>query len=147
MKQLLIIKTNSAKMDVIFLMSIFRLYPGLKMSFEQNSFRKDLFLSACFCCDSRLSLREMDQKFKTGGTIGYGNSYMEFLFRHFKIFRLRATLHDAFRAVRAQCVKRHGYCYVIIPGPISCLLGHVTGLLFCPHVKVFLPSIFNSVDF
>ena len=50
-------------MDVLFLISIFRLYPGLKMSFEHNSDRKNLFLSACFCWDSRLSLHEMDQKF------------------------------------------------------------------------------------
>ena len=62
-------------------MSIFRLYLGLKMSFEHNSVRKNLFLSACFCWDSRHSLREMDQKFKFGGTIGYGDSYLEFLFR------------------------------------------------------------------
>ena len=32
-------------------------------------------------------------------------------------------------------------------GPNSCLLGHVTGLFFCPYVKNFLPSIYNSVDF
>ena len=32
-------------------------------------------------------------------------------------------------------------------GPNSCLLGHVTGLLFCLYVKLILPSIFNSVDF
>ena len=32
-------------------------------------------------------------------------------------------------------------------GPNSCLLGHVTGPLFCLYVKLFLPSIFNSVDF
>ena len=32
-------------------------------------------------------------------------------------------------------------------GPNSCLLGHVTGLLFCLYVKFILPSIFNSVDF
>ena len=32
-------------------------------------------------------------------------------------------------------------------GPNACLLGHVTGLLFCLYVKFFLPSIFNSVDF
>ena len=31
--------------------------------------------------------------------------------------------------------------------PNSCLLGHVTGLLFCLYVKNFLPSIFKSVDF
>ena len=51
-------------MDVLFLISIFRLYPGLKMSIEHNSVRKSLFLSGCFCWDSSLSLREMDQKFK-----------------------------------------------------------------------------------
>ena len=28
-----------------------------------------------------------------------------------------------------------------------CLLGHVTGLLFCLYVKIFLPSIFNLIDF
>ena len=32
-------------------------------------------------------------------------------------------------------------------GPNSCWLGHVTGLIFCLYVKIFLPSIFNSVDF
>ena len=48
-------------MDVICLMVILGLYSGLKMSFEHNSVRKNLFLSACFCWDSRLSLREMDQ--------------------------------------------------------------------------------------
>ena len=134
-------------MDVLFLMSIFRLYPGFKMSFEHNSVRKNLFLSACFCWDSRLSLRETDQKFKFGGTIGYGDSYLEFLFRDFKIFRLHALLHDAAGAMRAHSVKGPGYCYMIGRGPNSSLLGHVTGLLFCLYVKIFLPSFFNSVDF
>ena len=57
-------------MDVLFLISIFWLYPGYKMTFEHNSVRKNLFLSACFCWDSGLSLREMDQKCKFGGLIG-----------------------------------------------------------------------------
>ena len=80
------------------------------MSFEHNSVRKSLLLSACFYWDSRLSLSEMDQKFKFGGTIGYGNSYLEFLFRHFKVFRLHAILHDAAAEVRAQSGKGPGYC-------------------------------------
>ena len=63
-------------MDVLFLISIFRLYSGLKMSIEHNSVRKNLFLRACFCWKSKISLREMDQKFKFGGTIGYGGSYL-----------------------------------------------------------------------
>ena len=126
-------------------MSIFRLYPGLNLSFEYNSVRKNLFLSACFCWESRLSPREMDQKFKFRGTIGYGNSYLELF--HLKIFRLHAILHDAAEAVRAYSGKGPGYCYMIGRGPNSCLLGHVTGLLFCLYVNIILPSIFNSVDF
>ena len=117
-------------MDVLFFMSFFRLYPGLKKSFEHNSVRKNLFLSACFCWDSRLYLREMDQKFKFGGTIGYGDPYLDSIFRYSKVFRLHANLHDAAGAVRVHSVKGPGYCYMIGRGPNSCLLGHVTGLIF-----------------
>ena len=104
-------------MDVLFLLSIFRLYPGMKVSFEHNSIRKNLFLSASLCWDSRLSLGDMEQKIKLGGTIGYVNSYLEFLFRHFKIFRLHAVLHDTARTVRAHSGKGRGYCYMIGRGP------------------------------
>ena len=134
-------------MDVLFLMSIFRLYPGSKMSFEHNSVRKNLLLSACFCWDSRLSLRQMDQKVKFGGTIGYGDSYLDSVFRYSKVFRQHAILHDAAGAVRAHSGKRPGYCYMIGRGSNSCLLGHVIGLLFCLYIKIFLPSIFNLIDF
>ena len=133
-------------MDVLFLMSIFRLYLGLKKSFEHNSVCKNLILSACFCWDSRLFLRGMDQKYKFGGTIGYGDSYLEFLFRHFKVIRLHTILPDAAGAMRAYSGKGLGYCYRNGRGPNSCLLGHVTGLLLCLYVLIFLPSIFIDVD-
>ena len=89
----------------------------------------------------------MDQNFKFGGTIGYGELYLEFLFRNFKVFRLPAILHDAAGALRAHSGKGPVHCYMSDRGPNSCLLGHVTALLFCLYVKLFLPSIFNSVDF
>ena len=134
-------------MDVLFLISVFRLHPGLKMSFEHNSVRKNLFPRACSCWDSGLSLREMDRKFDFGGPIGYGNSCLDSVFRYSKVFRLRAILHDAAGAVRSHCGKGPGYCYMIGRGPNFCLLGHVTRLLFCVYVKLFLPSISNFVDF
>ena len=87
-------------MDVLFLISVSRLYPGLKMSIEHNSVRKNLFLSACFCWDSGISSCEMDRKFKLGGLIGYGNSCLDSVFRYSKVFRLHALLHDAAGAVR-----------------------------------------------
>ena len=89
----------------------------------------------------------MDQKLKFGGLIGYGNFYLDSVFRYSKVFRLHAKLHDAAGAVRAQIGKGPGYCYMIGRGPNSCLLGHVSGPLFCLCVKLSLPSIFNSVDF
>ena len=134
-------------MDVIFLQSFFRLNPGLQMSFEHKSVCKNLFLSACFCWDSGLYLREVDQKLKFGGLIGYGNYCLDSVFCYSKIFRLLAILHDAAGAVRLPTGNGPGYCYMIGRGPNCCLLGHVTGLLFCLHVKIFSPSIFNLIDF
>ena len=134
-------------MDVLSLISVFRLYPGLKVSFEHNSVRKNQFLSACFCWNSRLSLLKMDQKFSFGGLIGYGNSCLDSVFRYSKVFRVHAILHDAAEAVRSHSGKGPGYCYMIGHGPFFCLLAHVTGLIFCLYVKVFLPYIFKSVDF
>ena len=127
-------------------MSIFRLYPRFKMSFQHNSVCKNIFLGACFCWDSRLSLREMNQKFKFGGTIGYGDSYLDSVFCYSNLFRLHSTLHDAAGAVQLQTGKGPGYCYMAGRCPNCCLLGHVTGLLFCLYVKTFLSSIFKLLD-
>ena len=117
-------------MDVLFLIGVFRLYPGLKVTFKHNSVRKNLFLSACFCWDSGLSLREMDQKLELGGFIGYGNSCLGSVFRYSIVFTLHEILHDAVRAVRTHSGKGPGYCYMIGRGPDSCLLGHVTDSSF-----------------
>ena len=89
----------------------------------------------------------MKQKFKFGGLIDYGNSYLDSVFRYSKVFRLHAILRDAAGAVRSHCGKGPGYCYMIGGGPNSRLLGHATGLLFRLYVKLFLLFIFNSVDF
>ena len=60
-----------------------------------------------------------------------------------KLFRLHAISQDAAGAVRSYSGEGPGYCYMIGRGPNSCLLGHVTGLLICLYVKLFLPSIFQ----
>ena len=134
-------------MDIFFLISVLRLYPGFKKSFEHNSVRKNLFVSACFCWDSGFSLREMNQKFIFGGLIGYGSSCLDSVFLYSKVFRLHAILHDAAGAVRSHSGEGPGYCNMIGRGPNSSLLGHVTGLLSCLYVKLSLTFIFNSVDF
>ena len=93
------------------------------MSFEHNSVRKNLFLSACFSWASGLCLREMEQNLKIGGLNGYGKSYLDSVFRYSKVFRLHAILHDAAGAVRAHTGKGPGYCYMTGRGPIlACMV-------------------------
>ena len=123
----------------------------MKITFKHYSVRKNLLLSvsfgvSCFCWGSALSLGEMDQKIKFVGLIGFGNSCLDSVFRYSKVFRLHGILHDAAGTLRSHSGKGPGYCYVIGRGPISCLLGYVNGLLFRLYVKIFLPSIFNSVE-
>ena len=88
----------------------FRLYPGIKLSFEPNSARKNSSLSANFCWDSRLSLLEVDQKHKISGIIRYHESYWDSLFHHFKVSRLHSMLHDAAGAVRPLSGKSLRCC-------------------------------------
>ena len=100
MKQLIAFETNSVKKGCSLSKELFRLDQEINMSFEHNSVRKNLLLSAGFCCVSRLSSPEVDQKFISGGTIGYGDSYLEYIICRSKVFRLYALLHDAAEAVR-----------------------------------------------
>ena len=72
---------------------------------------------------------------------------MDSVYRYSKVFKLHAIIQDAAGAVRLQTGKGPGYCYIIGRGANCCLLGHVTGILICPYVKIFLPSIFNLPDF
>ena len=68
-------------MDVIFLVNIFRFYLKVKSKFFHNCTQENLFLSTCYYWDSNICLREMDQKFLHGGKIGYGDSYLDSVFR------------------------------------------------------------------
>ena len=102
-----------SEMDFLCLMSILRLYPGLKMTFEHTTVRINLFLTACFCWDAKLSFCEMDQKTNFSGTIVYGDSYLNFLCHHFEAFRLHATLHDAAGNAQTQEGKDASNRYMI----------------------------------
>ena len=75
-----------------------------------------------------------------------GDSYMDFVFCHSKVFKLQALLLDAAGAMQSHSGKCHGYFYMIRRGPNCFLLCHVTGLIFCLQVKPSLPIIFNCVD-
>ena len=123
------------------------MYPGLKMSFEHIGARKNAVVSAWLYWNARLSSREMDQKLENCGTIGYGDSHLEFMFCQINVLRIYAILHDAAGALRTQNYKSQGYCYMIGGGPKSCVLVHVTRLLRCLYIELSLPAIFKSFDY
>ena len=120
---------------------------SLKLPFRHNSARKNVFLSACYIWNDKVSLRELEQKFPLGGLLGYIDFYLDCILFFSKVFRLHAILHDAAGTVRSHTGKGPGYCFMIGQGPNSCLFGQVTGIIFCLYVKFFLTSIFDSVDF
>ena len=132
---------------VLFLVNVFRFYTGMKLGSTKNTVRKNLFLSACHCLEQKISLLEMDQEFPSWGSIGYGDSNLENIFRFSKVFRLHAILHDTAGCLYLHNGKGPGSFCLIGRGPNSCLLGHVTGLLYCLYLKLFRPSNFNLVDF
>ena len=68
-------------------------------------FATNFLLGACWCWDDKFCLREMDQKFEFGGTTGFGDSYLVFLFCHFNVFRLHSKLHVAAGLRRSHSVK------------------------------------------
>ena len=86
-------------MDVMFLVNVFQLYFDVKSNFSHNCTRKNLFPGACYYWEGIISLREVDQKFSHGGNNGFGDSYLDSVFRYSKVFRLHAILHDAAGAV------------------------------------------------
>ena len=147
MKQLFIIKTNAVKNGCFLSNEHVTVGRGLKLSFEHKKVSENLFLSARFCWDFRLFSRKMDHIFTLGGNFGCGDSYLEFFFRQFKLFKLHVLLYDAAGAKKALSGKGPGYCYVIGRKPISGLFRQVTRLLFCLYVNLFLPSICKSLDF
>ena len=82
-------------MDVIFLVKIFRLYLKVKAKLFHNCTQKILFLSACYRWDGTISLRELNQKNLHGGKIGYGDSYLVYVFRYSKVFLTAALTSGA----------------------------------------------------
>ena len=100
-------------MYVAFLANIFRLYLKVKSKFLYNGTRKNLFLSACNYWDGTISLRKVDQKFLHDGKIVYGDSYLDCVLCHSKVFGLHAILHDAAGAVRLHTGEEPVNCDMV----------------------------------
>ena len=137
-----LLKRISSGINLSLLGSFLRYCSRVKLSFDYNSSRKHVFLSACRCWDDRNVSLQMDQKFKLDGTIGCRASYWEFFISHSKVFR-HAILHDAAGAAGSHSREGLGFCYKVWQRPKFFFIGHVTGQLFCLNVKLFITLSFN----
>ena len=118
---------------------ISRIYP-------ENSNRKNYFLAACKSLDNYVILDVADNDRIYGGIIGMDNSRLDYFLKHFKIFRMHAVLHDAAGYMREVHNTGPGYCYALENFPInSCVLGHISGLMFCMWQKLF-NSLYKQFD-
>ena len=136
-------------MHVLFLLSFFRYKSRKKPTFEHNSVQKDKMYFYVHVDIKIIDFRyvRLTKKVIFGGNHGYGYLYLEFITCRSKNFRLHTKLHDTVGAMLSRSVEGPGYCFMIGPGPISCMLSHVLGLLFCLYVKLTLLYFFNSADF
>ena len=86
----------------------------------------------------------MDQEHASGGILSF---VFGLRFLLLKVSGQLAKQYLAAGAVRSLTGRRLGYCFMIGPAPNSSLVGHVIGTFLHLHVELFLPSIFNFVNF
>ena len=98
-------------MNVQKLNEVLRNFDLIKHDFSSNTKRKNYFLCTCIVLDPNINLKEMDQKLRFGGLIGYGNSCMDYFFCKFKNFQTSCNLHDAAGSVNSTTYKGPGYFY------------------------------------
>ena len=117
--------------------------------FQKNSKRKNFFLACCFSISSEVDLLEIDRQAPFGGLIGIGDSTLETVFNGLKCFRMHAVLHDASAFMKTMYSRGARFCYVFksdtIP-PNSCLLGHITGIVYCLYLKFYNSKLFRDFD-
>ena len=116
--------------------------------FADNTERKNYLLAVFYSHDPCVDLEVVNERAPFGGIIGIGNSKLENIFGNFKIFKLHAVLLDAAGFMRTNYSKGPGYIYFSNRFNClnSCLLGHVSGIVYCVYISTVLRKIYNKID-
>ena len=146
-KKLFLIKTNPVRKGCFLSKERFPIVPGIESVILTQWCSQQLISKCKFLLGFWTFLTWDGPKFWKWWTHWLWSSCLDSFVSLLELFRLHAILHQAAAGVRTHSGKGPDYCYMIARGPNSCLLDRVTGLLFCLHVKLFLPWIFNSVAF
>ena len=111
--------------------------------FPKNSRRKNAFLAVCYSINKEVNLHFVNEMAEFGGLIGPGNRFLDRYFTYFKLFQLHAFFHDAFAFMKSNYNVGPDYIYALSEKPIfanSMFLGHITGLTYWFHMKVYKSS-------
>lgn len=109
--------------------------------------RKRLFHAACKTVlgENLYQRNKIDMEAPYGGLIGMNNSFLESFLKYSKTMRVHAALHDAFGFCKTNYDKGPGYSYVIPLPWNSCLLGHLTGILYVVYIRLRHFGLFEDV--
>ena len=120
----------------------------VKKHFEDNTERKNFFLAVCYFHDPIVDLKLINEKAPFGGIIGIGDSKLEKVFGKFKIFKLHAVLHDAAGFMKTNYSMGPGYVYFSnqFSRLNSCLLGHVSGIIYCIYLSIVYKKVYESFN-
>ena len=118
-------------------------YEAIETKFCRKSTRQKYFLAACLLFDPNIDLNIALKLRPYGGTIGIDNSSLDNYLKFSKVLRLHAILHDAAGFVKEYSGKGPGYGYTVY-SPLSwCIIGHLSGVLFCIAAKLINRRFFN----
>ena len=138
-------EANAIKIGHCFCFQPFTIPRRTRIVIRKKCVRKNLDIGACFCLKGWFSVREMYQKFHLVGV--FGKRYLAFVFFCYsKVFRLHSLKYDAAAEVLLNFDDKIGYCYMIGRELKTSLLGCFIGLLFSPHRRLLLSSIFSSFN-
>lgn len=133
--------------DILLLHNTFKIEIESNPEFENKNKRLLYFLAACSLFDSELDLPIALKLRPHGGLIGIDDSSLDTVLKHSKVFRLHAILHDAAGFVKDYNSKGPGYIYAFGSGSLnSCILGHLSGLIFCLYLKLFRSKTFRMLE-
>ena len=130
------------------LKNIHEKYLSISTSYPKESVRFNYFLAASEYF-SELDSFDHDIALKKrpyGGLIGIDISSLDKYLKVSKILRLHAILHDAGGFIYEMYNQGPGYCYMLPWKSSNCFSGHLSGILFCLYIKIFHPSIFQSLE-
>lgn len=122
-----------------------RIFQNLSDEFADVGVRRKYFLAACQMWNPNVDLNFARKLRPYGGLIGIDNSSLDKYLKESKVLRLHAILHDSAGFVKDVTNMGPGYSYVIPCSIQSCLLGHVTGIIYCLYIKLFHRSLFSSL--